>query len=381
MESKNYILIKLKFYDLINSSNFHLHEEIRVFNTKKNGKLIMSYKIEYAKSSRSTCKLCNEKIMKEEIRVGVPGYFQQYLTYKWQHSKCTTFGAAVPNPEDLEGYNDLNEKDKEKISESVTKVDRESINPTKLKDLITPDKVIDRIDAKITRIGTIQDNTDAGGSIFSSIMISDGEQSMNLMGFGQKPALDLINLDEKGEYEFYGLRTTLSSAGNIVLKHEGASKFVLVVPGVKKKVITDIDWGDFKDLRLTISNRRAKCITCEESILGNTFRITSKGEREVQGKMWNVDQHKHIKCAEVDSEYLVKIWNHVIDTKINASWKLKTEKIDQAFLDFQAIVKSMNKSIVKELKAIPDIKEKIDNIKGNDNVKTKNVEKTLKKDS
>ena len=339
----------------------------------------MSYKIEYAKSSRATCKICNEKIMKAEMRVGVPGYFQQYLSYKWQHSKCTTFGAAVPNPEDMEGYNDINEEDREKFVESIAKIDSDSIQPTKLNDLITPDKVIDRIDAKVTRIGTIQDNTDSGGSIFSSITISDGEQSMNLMGFGQKPALDLINLDDKGEYEFYGLRTTLSSAGNIVLKHEGASKFVLVVPGVKKKVITDTDWGDFKDLRLTISNRKAKCMTCEESILGNTFRITSKGEREVQGKMWVVDQHKHIKCAEVDSDYLLKIWNHVIDVKINTSWKLKPEKIEQAFLDFQSVLKSMDKSLVEKLKSIPEINEFSEDDKKDVDENKKNIEKAEKK--
>jgi hypothetical protein len=324
---------------------------------KKIGFLTMSYKIEYAKSSRATCKICSEKIEKRDIRIGVPSYFQQYLSYKWQHSKCTTFGGQVPKPVDMDGYENIDEEDQKSLEQNVITVDVDSITPTKLDDIITPDKVIPRIDATITRIGTIQDNTESGGSIFSSIVISDGDSTMTVMGFGSRPARDLVNLDLKGVYRFYGLRSTLSSQSNMILKHEGATKFELVTPGQKKKIVTDDDWGEFKDMRLTISNRKAKCIICEESILGHTFRATIKGEREVQGRMWNVDQHQHLSCAEVEVQYLVDMWNHTIKSNIYTVWKLKPERLQQAFLDFQALVKKKDKMLVKLLLKLPDVDE------------------------
>ncbi|MHA2289383.1 MAG: PARP-type zinc finger-containing protein [Promethearchaeota archaeon] len=315
----------------------------------------MSYKIEYAKSSRATCKVCGEKIEKRDIRIGVPSYFQQYLSYKWQHAKCTIFGGQVPKPVDMDGFDEIEENDKQTLDQNVQTVDAESIAPTKLTDIITPDKVIPRIDGTVTRIGTIQDNTESGGSVFSSIMISDGDSTMSVMGFGSRPARDLVNLDLKGVYRFYGLRTTLSSQGNIILKHEGATKFDLVIPGEKKKIITDDDWGDFKDLRLTISNRKANCSICEESILGHSFRLTTKGEREVQGRMWVVDRHQHLNCAEVEPQYLVDIWNHLVDKKIFTVWRFKPEKIEQAYLDYLDTIKKKDKKIAKELQPLPNL--------------------------
>ena len=105
----------------------------------------MSYKIEYAKSSRSTCKVCGEKILKEEIRIGVPSYFQQYKSYKWQHSKCTTFGGQVPSPSEMKGIEEIKEEDIKSLEDTATFVDADTISPTRIVDIITPDRVIPRI--------------------------------------------------------------------------------------------------------------------------------------------------------------------------------------------------------------------------------------------
>ncbi len=48
--------------------------------------------IELAKSSRSTCKVCGEKIQKNEPRFGKESIFRkdnnEYISYKWHHIKC-----------------------------------------------------------------------------------------------------------------------------------------------------------------------------------------------------------------------------------------------------------------------------------------------------
>ncbi len=46
------------------------------------------WKVEYAKSSRATCKKCRMKIEKDTVRVGEPSFFQDHLSYKWHHERC-----------------------------------------------------------------------------------------------------------------------------------------------------------------------------------------------------------------------------------------------------------------------------------------------------
>lgn len=82
-------------------------------STSDNGE---SWKIEYAKSSRAVCKTCNEKIMKKEVRLGQPSYYQEHLTYKWHHLKCNKLFNSKFN---LVGLEDLDDKDKDLVNKSL----------------------------------------------------------------------------------------------------------------------------------------------------------------------------------------------------------------------------------------------------------------------
>ena len=71
------------------------------------------WKIEYAKSSRSTCKTCGIKIEKEKVRVGEPYYYEDHLNYRWHHEDCIFWNTL--NIEDLQGLEDLQTEDKNRI--------------------------------------------------------------------------------------------------------------------------------------------------------------------------------------------------------------------------------------------------------------------------
>lgn len=71
------------------------------------------WKIEYAKSSRSTCKSCGMKIEKGKVRVGEPYYYDDHLNYRWNHEKCI-FWKKV-GQQNTSGLDELEEEDKERI--------------------------------------------------------------------------------------------------------------------------------------------------------------------------------------------------------------------------------------------------------------------------
>jgi hypothetical protein len=71
------------------------------------------WKIEYAKSSRATCKSCGMKIEKGTVRIGEPYYFDQYLNYRWHHEKCIFWSRLEKNQ--LENLEQLEKEDKKRI--------------------------------------------------------------------------------------------------------------------------------------------------------------------------------------------------------------------------------------------------------------------------
>ncbi|MFW9852658.1 MAG: PARP-type zinc finger-containing protein [Candidatus Thorarchaeota archaeon] len=72
-----------------------------------------SWKIEYAKSSRATCKTCGIKIEKDTVRAGEPYYYEDHLNYRWHHEKCIFWKAL--NKDTLKGLDDLEKEDKKRI--------------------------------------------------------------------------------------------------------------------------------------------------------------------------------------------------------------------------------------------------------------------------
>jgi len=79
------------------------------------------WKIEPAKSSRSTCKTCGNKIEKDHLRLGEPDYFQDHLTYKWHHFNCKADDIwGIPESK-LDGYVNLSSEQKDEVTQALWK--------------------------------------------------------------------------------------------------------------------------------------------------------------------------------------------------------------------------------------------------------------------
>lgn len=87
-------------------------------------------KIEKAKSSRSSCRTCKQKIIKDIYRIGIPYQFtkpdgDKIISYGWHHPECVPFSSipAVLNiiNEDLV----IDPEDKEDIISSINKTEEE----------------------------------------------------------------------------------------------------------------------------------------------------------------------------------------------------------------------------------------------------------------
>ena len=92
-----------------------------------------TFKAEYAKTNRSNCKKCKSVINKGEFRIGklTPSPFSEGDSMaQWHHPNCLfqTFQKVrattkiIEEPDDLEGYGDLEEDDKKallKLIESI----------------------------------------------------------------------------------------------------------------------------------------------------------------------------------------------------------------------------------------------------------------------
>ncbi|MBD3404566.1 MAG: hypothetical protein GF411_00345 [Candidatus Lokiarchaeota archaeon] len=77
------------------------------------------WKVEPAKSGRSTCRTCEQMISKGGLRIGEPSYYDGKLTYKWHHLECgKDFLRGVPL-EKLAGYDELSPDEKRELEEVI----------------------------------------------------------------------------------------------------------------------------------------------------------------------------------------------------------------------------------------------------------------------
>ncbi len=78
-----------------------------------------AWRIEPAKSSRSTCRTCSQTIQKGELRLGEPSFFDGHVSYGWHHLKCAARMIKDTRLDSLEGYEDLSNEQKEELHDSL----------------------------------------------------------------------------------------------------------------------------------------------------------------------------------------------------------------------------------------------------------------------
>ncbi|NPD88802.1 MAG: hypothetical protein HGN29_08750 [Asgard group archaeon] len=79
----------------------------------------MRWKVEYAKSSRATCKKCNNKIEKNTLRIGEPSYYQEHLSFKWFHEDCVDLSKFDETK--LSGLVEIKPHDRRRIEKKLKK--------------------------------------------------------------------------------------------------------------------------------------------------------------------------------------------------------------------------------------------------------------------
>ena len=94
---------------------------------------------EYAKSGRATCRRCDEKILKGQLRIGHTPLFRGKPGYTvYRHLQCAVFGEHIKTAEDVDGCSDLEEDDyerlKTRVAESVEEIkqEQEALEPDEL---------------------------------------------------------------------------------------------------------------------------------------------------------------------------------------------------------------------------------------------------------
>ena len=94
---------------------------------------------EYAKSGRATCRRCDEKILKGQLRIGHTPLFRGIPGYTvYRHLQCAVFGEHIKTAEDVDGCSDLEEDDyerlKTRVAESVEEIkqEQEALEPDEL---------------------------------------------------------------------------------------------------------------------------------------------------------------------------------------------------------------------------------------------------------
>jgi hypothetical protein len=85
--------------------------------TEKETEVPAVWKIEPAKSSRSTCRTCSQKIEKHELRLGEPFLYDGHVSYGWHHLKCAARLLKGVSPNSLDGYEGLTESQKIELQE------------------------------------------------------------------------------------------------------------------------------------------------------------------------------------------------------------------------------------------------------------------------
>jgi len=77
----------------------------------------MRWRVEYAKSSRATCRKCNKIIDKNTLRIGEPSYYQEHLSYKWYHEDCVDLSKF--KEEMLSGLVEIKQHDRRRIEKKL----------------------------------------------------------------------------------------------------------------------------------------------------------------------------------------------------------------------------------------------------------------------
>jgi hypothetical protein len=76
--------------------------------------------VEYSKTGRATCRTCDERILRGEVRVGhAPPFRGKPGFVVYRHLRCAVFPGGVARAEDVVGHGDLSDDDMTALSDRI----------------------------------------------------------------------------------------------------------------------------------------------------------------------------------------------------------------------------------------------------------------------
>ncbi|MFW9805213.1 MAG: PARP-type zinc finger-containing protein [Candidatus Thorarchaeota archaeon] len=87
--------------------------------TEGDSEIAEAWRVEPAKSGRSTCRTCSKTIEKGELRLGEPSIFDGHVSYGWHHLKCAARLLNESKLDALVGYEELAKEQKEELQKEV----------------------------------------------------------------------------------------------------------------------------------------------------------------------------------------------------------------------------------------------------------------------
>jgi Poly(ADP-ribose) polymerase and DNA-Ligase Zn-finger region len=100
------------------------------------------FQVDYASSQRSTCRRCNESILKGSVRVSNVPLFRGKPGYRvYRHLECAVFSEEIEQAEDVGGWKKLRKDDYEAL---VIRVEESKLEIQKENEEIEPDELIQK---------------------------------------------------------------------------------------------------------------------------------------------------------------------------------------------------------------------------------------------
>ncbi|PWA54555.1 zinc finger, PARP-type [Artemisia annua] len=196
---------------------------------------------EYAKSGRSSCKKCSEKIESKSIRLGLSSWEPRgFETTKWHHIDCFfPLDADLASAESIEGFSDLKSSHQEKLKKLVSGVYQSSREV-----LFTGNLIISSSDSPSSPQPTTPSSSDSNSpqhTRFPSYPQCASQQpyfpqqnfQMNQYAFNQ---MALFQLQQQYPFNNFG-----AFAWDVLKGHSKWRDTKAVVPGRRVRTVDDVE--------------------------------------------------------------------------------------------------------------------------------------------
>ncbi len=272
----------------------------------------MVSKIELAKSNRSTCKICNQKIEKDTPRFGLESVFKrgedEFTSYKWHHIECM----LKNNPDafiNAEGLDLLTPEQESELAKLKEKSLSSGVSFFEVEDLTGEEGKVN-VQAKVFRLLPAREVEFRGSFVDAkTLQIGNSARRVKFLLFDTNQEI------KKGDTVYLkGVLSDLSEEGGVLLYSDPDTKVYLNEPPSEENklqiyVSAELDNPPNTTCEFSVAkSSRAKCFVCKEPI--------QKGEPKLSKPSWietprgkivgNVSYHLECALSDSDSEEMMK---------------------------------------------------------------------------